>query len=80
MDQYLTNGTRSIPKLIVFDNDNNELFQWGPRPLEAQSLYINLKNTGIEKSEINKELHYWYSKNRGKEVEKELIELIKKLN
>src|ERR1035438_4306908 len=28
MDHYLTNGTRSIPKLVAFDNEGNELFQW----------------------------------------------------
>ena len=76
MDQYLTNGSRSIPKLVVFDQENNELFQWGPRPAEAQNLYNRLKNEGVEKSEINKELQLWYGRNRGKEVERELIALL----
>ena len=80
MDKYLTNGSRSIPKLIVFDNKNNELFRWGPRPAEAQNLFSKLKNEGLDKSEINKQLHLWYGKNRGKEVEKELILLLKKVN
>lgn len=80
MDKYLTNGSRSIPKLIVFDNKNNELFKWGPRPAEAQNLFSKLKNEGLDKSEINKQLHLWYGKNRGKEVEKELIVLLKKVN
>ena len=76
MDQYLTNGSRSIPQLVVFDQENNELFQWGPRPAEAQNLYNRLKNEGVEKSEINKELQLWYGRNRGKEVERELIALL----
>lgn len=76
MDLHLTNGGRAIPKLIVYDKDDNELFQWGPRPVEAQNLFSRLKNGGIEKSEINKELHLWYGRNRGKEVEKEISELI----
>jgi hypothetical protein len=80
MDKYLTNGSRSIPKLIVFDNKNNELFKWGPRPAEAQNLFSKLKNEGLDKSEINKQLHLWYGKNHGKEVEKELIVLLKKVN
>ena len=80
MDKYLTNGSRSIPKLIVFDNKNNELFKWGPRPAEAQNHFSKLKNEGLDKSEINKQLHLWYGKNRGKEVEKELIVLLKKVN
>jgi len=76
MDLHLTNTTRAIPKLVVFDENNNELFQWGPRPVEAQNLFSRLKNDGIEKSEINKELHLWYGRNRGKEVEREIAELV----
>lgn len=79
MDKYLTNGSRSIPKFVVFDEDNNELFQWGPRPVEAQKLYGRLKDEGKEKSEINKELHLWYGRNRGKEIEKELVNLLSKV-
>ena len=80
MDQYLTNGSRSIPKLVVFDDKNNELFRWGPRPTEAQNLFSKLKSEGLDKPEINKRLHLWYGKNGGKEVEKELILLLKNAN
>lgn len=77
MDRYLTNGSRSIPKLVVFDENDNELFKWGPRPAYAQNLVKQLKEEGIDKSEINKQLHLWYVKNRGLEIENELLELIK---
>lgn len=79
MDLHLTNGSRAIPKLIVYDENDNELFQWGPRPVEAQNLFSRLKNAGIPKPDINKELHLWYGRNRGKEVEKEIVNLIKSL-
>ena len=77
MDLHLTNGGRAIPKLIVFDENDNELFQWGPRPVEAQNLFTRLKNDGMAKPDINKELHLWYGRNRGKEVEREIYELLK---
>lgn len=77
MDLHLTNGGRAIPKLIVFDENDNELFQWGPRPVEAQNLFTRLKNDGLPKPDINKELHLWYGRNRGKEVEREIYELLK---
>jgi hypothetical protein len=77
MDLHLTNGGRAIPKLIVLDEKQNELFQWGPRPAEAQNLFSRLKNEGMEKSDINKELHLWYGRNRGREVEREIYELHK---
>lgn len=77
MDLYLTNGSRSIPKLIVFDNFGNELFTWGPRPKEAQELISKLKQEGKSKDEFIEQLHLWYGRNRGKNLEKEFMELIK---
>lgn len=77
MDLYLTNGGRAIPKLIVYDENSEELFQWGPRPEAAQDLFSKLKSEGMQKPDINKELHLWYGRNRGKEVEKEIYELVK---
>lgn len=77
MDLHLTNGGRAIPKVIVFDENDNEIFQWGPRPVEAQNLFTRLKNDGMPKPDINKELHLWYGRNRGKEVEREIYELLK---
>ena len=79
MDLYLTNGGRSVPKLIAFDENNNELFQWGPRPAFAQNLMMEMKNNGVPKDEMNKSLHLWYGRNRGKEIEKELLEIVKNL-
>ena len=32
MDRYLTNGSRSIPIVIVLDEEFRELGHWGPRP------------------------------------------------
>ena len=79
MDQYLTNGTRSIPKLVAFDEDGNELFRWGARPAAAQQLINELKEKGLQKNEWLVELHKWYANNRGKEIEKELLVLLNNL-
>ncbi|MCB9504479.1 MAG: thioredoxin family protein [Deferribacteres bacterium] len=76
MDQYLTNGTRSIPKFIAFDKNGEELFQWGPRPKEAEKLLAGLKAEGLEKPQYLEKLHLWYGRNRGKAFEKELLHLI----
>ena len=78
MDQYLTNGTRSIPILIAFNEDGEELFRWGPRPKAAVALINQWKQEGMEKPQWIAKLHLWYSKDKGKEIEKEFIELIKK--
>ncbi|MHB8854704.1 MAG: thioredoxin family protein, partial [Ignavibacteriaceae bacterium] len=75
IDLYLTNGTRSIPKLAAFDEEGNELFIWGPRPKQAQELLIKLKSEGIVKPELYEKLHLWYGRNRGKEIEEEFLEI-----
>jgi hypothetical protein len=79
MDLYLTNGTRSIPKLVAFDSEGNELFTWGPRPKAAQELINQWKNEGIVKPELYEKLHLWYGRNRGKDIEAEFLEIISKV-
>ena len=45
MDQFLTGGARSIPKLIALDAETLEVLgTWGARPLEAQQLYQDLNS------------------------------------
>jgi Thioredoxin len=77
IDLYLTNGTRSIPKLVVLDPAGNELFNWGPRPKALQNLIIEWKSEGIVKPQLYEKIHYWYSKDKGKEVESEFIKILK---
>lgn len=79
IDQYLTNGTRSIPKMIAFNSEGEEIFQWGPRPKEAQELVANLKNQGKPKEEFLEALHLWYGRNRGKNLELEFAEIFDRI-
>ena len=77
MDRYLTNGkSRSIPKLVAFDESGKELFQWGPRPAESQNLVNELKDSGMPKVEFIEKLHLWYARNKGKALEAEFISLL----
>lgn len=76
IDMYLTNGTRSIPKLIAFDAGYSEIFRWGPRPKAAQEYFLMIRNSGIPKDELYEKLHQWYSKNKGQELEGELLKLV----
>lgn len=79
MDQYLTNGGRSIPKLIRLKANSFEyLGGWGPRPKEAQNLMISMKAEGEEKHEINRLLQIWYARDKGVEIQKELFADINK--
>jgi hypothetical protein len=80
MDKYLTNDTKSIPILVSFDAEGNELFKWGARPKAAQQLVNDLKAQGLEKKLFIEKLHLWYAKNKGADVESEILALIKNSN
>lgn len=77
MNQYLTNGSKSIPKLIVFDAANGEeLFNWGPRPLPAQNLVKDLMEKGLDKSARGLEVQKWYNQDKGISLQKEIVALL----
>lgn len=79
IQKYHTNGSHSIPKLVVFNN-NEECFTWGPRPAEAQAFVLDWKANPNGKSwhDFETELHLWYTKNKGVEVQNEMIALLEK--
>lgn len=76
IDKYLTNGTKSIPKLIVRNEQGKDLGTWGPRPEDCQKLYSNLakENAPFEKTKL--EIQNWYNANKGVDVQNELMQLI----
>lgn len=76
MDQFLTNGSRSIPKLIAIDRRSGEILgTWGPRPKAAQDVFAELKAQGIEKSVITENIQRWYLADRGSSLQNELASL-----
>ncbi len=78
IDKYLTNGGKSIPKLIVRDKNHKDLFIWGPRPKEAQEIALRQKeekSMSFEKKKI--ELQSWYNKDKGMSIQNELNALLK---
>lgn len=78
MDEYLTNGGRSIPKLICLDSETlEEVGTWGPRPILAQQKAMEWKeDESISKEEWAKNLHKWYAKNRNQELQDEFEQLL----
>src|SRR5687768_14456644 len=77
MDQYLTNGGRSIPKLICLDAETQqELGTWGPRPAEAQELFMRLKKEGVPKEEFISAVHNWYTSDKTQSLQLELAILL----
>ncbi|WP_445665747.1 thioredoxin family protein [Fodinibius sp. AD559] len=78
MDEYLTNGGRSIPKLICLDAETlEEIGTWGPRPKLAQQKAMEWKeNESISKEEWARKLHKWYAENKTEGVQQEFAERI----
>lgn len=72
MDQHLTNGGRSIPKLIRYDEAGNVINTWGPRPAEAQQIHLDGKAADRPKADITIDLQKWYARDRGASITKEL--------
>ncbi|MCR9154000.1 MAG: thioredoxin family protein [Croceimicrobium sp.] len=77
MDKHLTNGGRSIPKLIRYSEDGKVLGEWGPRPAAAQQIMLDGKAQGLEKADINVELQKWYARDRGASIDQEFQDLLK---
>lgn len=78
MEQYLTNGSRSIPKLIMIDEATEEVVKtYGPRPSKATKMVLDFKNEfGKLTPEFKEELQYWYNKDKGQTIVKDLMQLM----
>ena len=76
IDAHLTdNRSRSIPILIQLDEKCKLVCSYGPRPEEAQNL---VKSILAEGGNYMIPLHSWYSKDKQKSVQEDLVNLLKK--
>lgn len=79
MQKYLTNGGKSIPKLIAVSADlEKELFTWGPRPVAAQvEVKRLLDENGGFNEKVKEGIQIWYNHDKGISMQHELMELLK---
>ncbi len=83
MDRYLTNGGRSIPKLIALRaSDLEELGTWGPRPEPVQEEIQRIKKEYADRPKkemveaLHKRMHKWYTEDKGQTLQKEFVTLL----
>ncbi len=78
MNKFLTNGNKSIPKLIILDADTKELVDtWGPRPSEATKMVqMRMEKYGFLDADFKKELQVWYNANKGLNIEEDILDLL----
>lgn len=79
MQLFLTNGAKSIPKLIILDAQTlNVVADWGPRPLGAKQLIEEYKATHGVVDETGKiELQKWYLHDKGISIQQEISEIMR---
>jgi len=73
MDRYLTNGSRSIPVLIILDGEFREVGRWGPRPSELQA-WVMANRPLLTKQEVVKEERRWYARDKGETTIREVLD------
>lgn len=78
MDQYLTNGGRSIPKLIMIDDTSGDVVNtYGPRPTTATEMVNAYKaEHGQLTAEFKEDLQRWYNKDKGQTTISDLENLL----
>lgn len=78
IDQFLTNGSQSIPKILLLNEDFSVKNVWGPRPAYGTALLKKFKENpdSYPRETFYNDLQIYYAKNRGKDVIEELLNLI----
>ena len=78
MNQYLTNGGRAIPKLLIIDKESGKVCDhWGPRPKGATDLIMNYKKQfGKIDEEAKTQLQLWYLHDKGLSVQNEVVDMM----
>ena len=78
MNLFLTNGSKSVPKLIVLEKASlNVEANWGPRPLGAVHLIQEYKEQfGKIDETVKTNLQLWYLQDKGISTQNEIINLM----
>ncbi len=79
INEYLTQGSKSIPKLIIRNEEGKDLATWGPRPLDCQTLYNQLLTEKADFETIKTKLQHWYNADGGKGVQEEVVALLQRI-
>lgn len=78
MNLFLTNGTQSIPKLIIIDKNTLEVMSdFGPRPKGAIQLILDYKAIhGLVDETAKTELQLWYLHDKGMSTQNEIMDVM----
>ena len=75
MDSHLTNGTRSIPVVMILDEEFQEVAWWGPRPRPLQELFLHEIKL-LPNEERFPRVRAWFARDRGRTTLNEILSLL----
>ena len=75
MNQFLTNGSMSIPIVIILDENDEVISHWGPRPEEGHQMLLKHKADpeNYDADQFHNDLQIYYTKNKGVDIISELL-------
>lgn len=78
MNLFLTNGSKSIPKLVMLDDSTGDVVSsFGPRPSIATQLVNDYKKEfGTLTPEFKQDLQVWYNKDKGVSIIEDLTQML----
>lgn len=77
MDAHLTGKARSIPIVIVYDDDFREKGAWGPRPGPLQQ-WLMTEGLALPKPDRYPLIRAWYARDKGRTIVSEIISIFEK--
>ncbi|MFN8277560.1 MAG: thioredoxin family protein [Chitinophagales bacterium] len=80
MAQFQTNGSNSIPKLVIADATGKVRATWGPRPAVLQmKVQEQIKDAATSFGDKVRAVHAWYEADNNKALQLELLDILKQL-
>ena len=79
MDMHLTGKSRSIPVVIVYDDEFGEKGWWGPRPGPLQQ-WVLTEGLALPRPDRYRHIRTWYARDRGATLVSEILSIIEGLD
>jgi thioredoxin-like negative regulator of GroEL len=88
MNAFLTNGGKSIPKVIIMNTESREVLgSWGPRPAAVQQMVMDTKAEleqltekeakAARYQELVKSAQKWYARDKTRSIQQEFLAALK---
>jgi hypothetical protein len=75
MDTHLSSGNRSIPVVMILNEDFQEVAWWGSRPQPLQELFLR-EIKPLPQEERFPKIRAWFARDRGRTTLKEILDLL----